>query len=145
MNATTFCFSLAAAGILSVTALGIGATVDMPATLMSRDDFHAAERELEARGRAALGLCRGQPGPERELCRAEARAESRVRHAELQARYHGTIAAAEEARLARVRAEYDIAKVRCRIDAHGDRAGCLRSARENRARAVAALRRAAAT
>lgn len=145
MNSTTFCFTLAAAGVLSVAALGIGAAVDMPATLMSRDDHRAAERALQARARLAMAQCREGAPPERRLCRARVRAETRVREAELEARYHGTIAAAEEARLARVRAEYDVAKVRCRLKADDGALACLREARQDRARAIAAARAGAPT
>ena len=46
------------------------------------------------------------------ICRAEARAEERVKKADLQARYLGTVAAAGDARLARTKAAYDVAKIR---------------------------------
>lgn len=136
MKTSTFCFTFAFAGLLSLAALGIGAAVDMPATLMSRADYRVAERALEKQARLEMAGCRDQRGIERDLCRARVRAEARVRLADLQARYHGTIAAAEEARMARVRAGYDVARARCRAHPYEERMACMRAAREDRARAM---------
>ena len=47
--------------------------------------------------------------------------------------------------LARVRAAYDVEKARCRAHAADERLDCLRDAREDRVRAVAAARNGAPT
>ncbi|HET9652683.1 MAG TPA: hypothetical protein VFP36_10845, partial [Usitatibacter sp.] len=71
----------------SAAALGIGAAVDAPRSLMSREDFQDARRGVEAATRGALAECRTQDGVAREICRARARGDERVKMAELQARY----------------------------------------------------------
>ena len=137
MKQPTFYFTAVLAIFLSLAALGIRAAVDMPATLMSRGDYQLAKRAIEAGTRLTIASCRTVQGGEREICKAEARAGERVRLAELQARYHGTVAALEDARLARVRAAYDVARARCTVHQAGARVACLREAREGKTRALA--------
>jgi hypothetical protein len=140
MKSTTFCFTLAFAGILSLAALGIGAAVDMPATLMSRADYQDARQEIEGQMRRAIGQCRPLQGTARTLCKAQVRADERVRVADLQARYHGTVAAAEDARTARARAAYDLAKARCADRGDEARLECLRGARSRMTEAMGLAR-----
>jgi hypothetical protein len=139
---TTFLVTAFLAMLLSLAALGIGAAVDSPRTLMSRTDYNAGRRAIEAQTRVAYAGCRSQSGAERDVCKAQARAEERIRVADLQARYHGTVAAAEDARIARVKAGFDVARARCDALTASEKVECLRSAREDRARALAQARQA---
>lgn len=128
--------------VLSLAAVGIGAAVDTPRTLMSRGDYDKARKAIAAEGRLAFAACRHQAGAERDLCRAQARADERVKAADLLARYHGTFDAIEQAQLARVKAGFDLARARCESRTGEDRLHCLRAAREDRARALVAARQA---
>ena len=139
---TTFVITGLLAMLLSLGALGIGAAVDSPRTLMSRADYNAARRAIESATRGAYAQCRSHTGAERDVCKAQARAEERVRVADLQARYHGTVAAAEDARVARVKAGFDVARAQCEARMSSEKVDCLRSAREDRARALAQARQA---
>lgn len=121
----------------SLAAVGIGATVDTPRTLMSRADYAEGRKAIEATSRQALGACRTVAVAERELCKARVRAEERIQRAELAARYHGTVAAAAEVKQARVKAGYDVARARCSSQLADDRTACLRAARDERNRALA--------
>jgi hypothetical protein len=123
--------------LTSIAAVGIGASMDSPRTLMSPADYSAGKRAIEAQSRLALGRCRTLPAADKEICRAEVRAEERVQKADLAARYHGTVAAGVDARNARVKAAYDVARARCVPRAAEDRMDCLRAAREERNRKVA--------
>lgn len=123
---------------LSVAALGIGAAVDTPRTLMSPADHDLGRRAIEAEARGVYAKCRSESGAARDLCKAEARADKQLKLADLSARYHGTVAAAEDARQARVRAKFDLAKARCGTQPGEARAVCLQSAREDRGRALEA-------
>ena len=135
-------FTATLATVLSLAAVGIGAAVDSPRTLMSRGDYDTARKAIAAEARLAYASCRTRTGGERDLCRAQARAGERVKSAELLGRYHGTYAALEDARLARVKADFDLERAKCE-SRHGDaRTECLRTAREDRARALAAARQA---
>jgi hypothetical protein len=146
MKRTTVYVTSFVAVLLSVAALGIGAAFDSPRTLMSRADFSAARKAIDAQTRIAFARCRPETGGARDICKAEARAAERIKLADLQARYYGTVAAADDARAAHARAHFDVAKARCVVQA-GDaaRSECLHSARDDRSREMAEAKRLAAT
>ena len=123
--------------LTSIAAVGIGASVDSPRTLMSPADYAAGKRAIEAQARVSLGRCRGSAVSEKDVCRAEVRADERIQKAELAARYYGTVAAGAEARQARVKAAYDVARARCSGQLAEGRIDCLRAARAQRNRALA--------
>jgi hypothetical protein len=129
--------SLAGALMFSAAAFGINSAMDTPRTLMSRGDYAVAKTAIDAETRVSLGRCRDIESVAREVCKAEVRAEERVRKADLDARYHGTVAAAADARLARAKAQYDVAKAKCGGFASDRRAECLHSARADKQRALA--------
>lgn len=136
---TLFVTAILAAG-LSVAALGIRAAVDTPRTLMSPETHRSLKREVEASTRLALAKCRDAAGIDRDICKAEARATERVALAELSARYHGTHSAIEDAASARAKASFDIAKARCGAKAGDGRVECLKQARDERNKMLAANR-----
>lgn len=144
MKRTTLYVASSLAVLLSVAAIGIGAAVDTPRTLMSRADYNEARTAIELHSRVALARCREADGSARDLCKAEARAEEKLKKADLQARYHGTVAAAADAKQARAKALYEVAKVRCGLETDS-RASCLRTARDSQARALVDSKLAAAT
>jgi len=123
--------------LTSVAAVGISASVDTPRTLMSPADYAAGKRAIEAQSRLSLARCRGLPVAEKDVCRAEVRADERIQKADLATRYYGTVAASLDARQARVKAAYDVARVRCSSQQPEGRVDCLRAAREQRNRALA--------
>jgi hypothetical protein len=112
---------------------------------MSPADYSVAKRAIESDMHAALSKCRDQEGQARDICKAEARADERVRKADLEARYRGTVAAAADARLARAKAQFDIAKVRCGDQRGDEKLSCLRSARAEKAKALDAASKLAST
>ena len=144
MKRTSLFLSAFLAALLSLVALGIGAAVavDSPRTLMSRVDYDVARHAIAADSRRALARCRSEAAGERALCKAQARAEERVKEADLLARYYGTVSAVRDAQLARVKAGFDLARARCDSRPGHERTECLRNAREDRARALAAARQA---
>src|ERR1700694_1567633 len=82
MKRTTLYAILVGALLVSAAALGISAAVDSPRSLMSPIDFGEAKKTIEADARLALGTCRDLDGQAKDLCRAQARAEERVRKAD---------------------------------------------------------------
>ena len=136
MKRTTLFVSLLLAVTASVAAMGISAAVDSPRTLMSRDDYRDALRGIEAATRDALWQCRSAEASAREVCKAKARAGERVRKAELEARYYGTVSAAADLEIARVKAKYDVARAECGAGPSDERLECLRMARESRSREI---------
>ena len=140
MKKTTLVATLAGALLVSVTAFGISAAVDSPRSLMSPTDYSASKKAIEAQAHSLLGKCRDQDGSARDLCKAEVRADERVRKAELEAQYRGTVSAAAEVKLARAKADYDIAKARCSDHRGEEKISCLRTARSERTKALEAAK-----
>ena len=137
MKRTTLFATIAGAILVSATALGISAAVDSPRSLMSPVDFGAAKKAIEGEAHAALSKCRDLGSQAKDLCKAEAKADERIRKADLEAQYRGTVAAADDARLARAKAQYAVAKAKCG-DQHGeDRISCMRNARADKAKSLA--------
>lgn len=143
MNGTSLVVASSLAVVMSAAAWGISAAVDMPSTLMSPADYKVAKRAIEGESRLAYAKCRLHRESPREVCRAEARAAERVKVADLDARYYGTISAAEEARLTRLRAGYELARARCGAKDEVLRPECMRTARDENARALANAKLAA--
>ena len=137
MKRTTVYVTSFLAVFLTAAAFGIGAAVDTPPTLMSRADYDKGKKAIEAETRTAFAACRTESGNARDICKAQARAEERVKVAELKARYHGTVAAAEEVKAVRAKAQFDVARARCGTQNGEARIECLKSAREDRTRSLA--------
>jgi len=126
--------------LFSAAAFGLSFAVDTPRTLMARSDYVTAREAIAAQARAETGQCRELPPSARDICRAETRANERMRRAELDARYHGTVASAAEVQRVAAKARFDVSRARCNaLDAQG-RVDCLRSARAEESRALAAAR-----
>jgi putative transposon-encoded protein len=140
MKRTTLVATLAGALLVSVTAFGISAAVDSPRSLMAPTDYSAAKKAIEADAHAAAAKCRDLESAARDLCKAEVRADERVRKAELEAQYRGTVTAAAEVKLAKAKADYDVARARCADHRGEDKVSCLRSARSERTRALEAAK-----
>ena len=136
MQRTTLYATIIGALAVSATAFGIGAATDLSRSLMSPVDYGDAKKAIEAEIRMAVAHCRDREGQAKDMCKAEARAEERIRKADLEAQYRGTVAAAADAKLARAKAQYDIAKARCSAERSEDKLACLRSARADKAKAL---------
>ncbi|MEP7069351.1 MAG: hypothetical protein ABI789_08930 [Usitatibacter sp.] len=135
MKRTTLVATIAGAILVSATALGISAAVDSPRSLMSPVDYGASKRAIETEAHAAVAKCGDLDRQAKDMCRAEAKADERIRKADLEALYRGTVAAAADAKLARAKAQYEIARAKCG-DQHGeDRISCMRIARAAKAKA----------
>jgi hypothetical protein len=130
--------------LFSAAAFGLTYAVDAPRTLMSRSDYLAARQAIASDARAETGRCRAEAPSLRDVCRAQARATERVRKAQLDARYHGTVASATDAQRVAVKAQFDVTRARCNTLEAESRVQCLQSARADLARALA-LARAATT
>ena len=145
MTRTTLIATIAGALLVSAAAFGISAAVDSPRSLMSPVDYGAAKKAIETETHAALSRCRPLDGQAKDVCKAEARADERIRKAELEADYRGTVGAAADAKVARAKAQFEIAKARCSGE-HGEgKLACIRSARSDKAKAVADAKLAATT
>lgn len=137
MKRTTMYVSLAGALMFSAAAFGISSAVDMPRTLMSRTDYRLEQAAIESETRSSLGNCRAVDGAARDVCKTVVRAEERVKKADLDARYHGTVSANAKAGVTRAKAKYDVAKAKCGAVGKDQKVDCLHTARDEKARAFA--------
>jgi hypothetical protein len=137
MQHTTLYASLVGALAVSATAFGISTAVDSPRSLMAPVDYDASKKAIEAEVHTAFAQCRDKGGQDGEICKAEARADERIRKADLEAQYRGTVSAATDARLARAKAQYEVAKVKCAGQRSEDKISCLRAARAEKSKALA--------
>ncbi len=126
--------------VASVAAVGIGASLESPRSLMTRLDYTEARQGMDSGTRSALAQCRSLEGAAKGLCRATARADERVRKAELEARYRGTVESESEVRLAKLRGAFEVARARCNEHSGEARSACLTSARSEHSRALADAR-----
>ena len=139
-NHSALYVTAAFAVVISLTALGIGASVDSPRSLMARADYDQARRVIEAEARAALAQCRALEARDKDVCKAQARGQERVSKADLDARYRGTVAAESDTRLARAKATYEVARASCANRAGEERSACLKAARAEKVKALADAR-----
>lgn len=137
MRPTMAITTAAAAILLSAAAIGIGAAVDTPPTLMSRAQYHELLRTVDAESRMEYARCRDAVGTDRDVCKAMARAADRVRRADLDALYYGTVKAQARAKAVRARASYEVARARCISQLGEERLECLKEARDERTPALA--------
>jgi hypothetical protein len=67
---------------------------------------------LDGEMRFAVGECRRLHEDARAICRVQARADDRIRRAELEARYRGTVASQRDIEQARARARHEVGRAR---------------------------------
>lgn len=118
--------------LVSAGAVGVGGVFDTPCTLMAPSDYLAAKTLIEAQSRGAIDLCLMLQGAALDVCTAKARADERRRRALLEAQYLGTAEAAENARLTKAEALYDVAIAKCDARVGKARLQCLEVARAER-------------
>ena len=102
-----------------------------------KSDYKVAVAQAEADYKVAKARCDSLGGHPREVCVEEARAREKRAKAEAEARYKGTPKAREQARIAAVDGDYEVAKARCGIHVGDARKACEAEAKAVRARAVA--------
>jgi hypothetical protein len=126
---------LAAGGLLlsatAALAIGIGASMTRPATLMSPLDYRAQKVSIETDSRIAFDKCLMLDGTAFGVCRAEAQAEERTHRANLEAQYLGTVDAAQSALQVKAEGAYDVAVAKCDGREAKGRLSCLKTARDD--------------
>ena len=120
-------------------AMAIGANLDSPRSFMTWQDHEASRQVLEAQARLELAGCRGLDNGAKIICRVRTRAHDRVRRAELEARYLGTVTSESLVGVANAKGTFEIARAHCQAHSDDDQAACLGKARAAQARAGTAL------
>lgn len=127
-------FANLGAVILAVGTLAFAAVDSRPrATLMAPIDYERGLKEIDADVRVSMVVCKRLSGYEKKVCHAEIAAEKKVRLADLEARYRGTVEAQHTARITHVEAQFDVDRERCEAFTDDGRDRCLMIAVETRA------------
>ena len=130
MKITTLQAAVAAA--LLAGAAGLAAAEGMP-----KADYKAGKEQIEATRKAALDSCKTLAGNTKDVCQEQAKADASIAKAELEAKYKGTREAAYDARVARAKANYSVAKEKCDDFAGNQKDVCVKEAKAAETRALA--------
>ena len=121
----------------SAAALGIGAGSAVPAQDLTRANYLAAMREIEAARAEVQARCDALPGPAaRDFCRTEAAAAEMVRTAELEQAYRRTEASSRVLQRVRIDARYQVDRASCVMLGGYKRDQCLIQAHAAKGRAM---------
>lgn len=95
---------------------------------MSREQYRAGLDRIERDYEQARQGCAALSGNAQRVCTEEALGRRDVAHAQLDAQRAGTGRARRRAAMARIGAEYEVAKARCEDARPGDKDVCLKRA-----------------
>jgi hypothetical protein len=128
------------AAILAAATIVFAAVEGSPrATLMSRGDYERAMKGIELDERAGRVACERLSDYPKSVCNVDLTADTKIRTAELKARYLGTFAARDFASNVRVQARFEVERERCDAFTGAGRDRCLLIAFEVRAALLNAL------
>lgn len=128
----TMTLKVAVASALLFGAAGFAGAMGMP-----KSEYDAGKDGIDATKKAALESCKPLSGNAKDVCQAQAKADATIAKADLEAKYKGTVAAATDARKARAKAQYDVAKEKCDDFAGNPKDVCVKEAKAAETRALA--------
>ena len=154
MNAKTLCIAVSAALLMGGSTMSLASdalenaknatesavdhTIDKlpPKRAMTRAEYSSEKERIQADYKSAHLNCDPLAGNAKAVCRVEARSDEKVKLAELEARYKATPGADTDARVAKAKAQYDVARQKCEDQPASDRAACKSSAKSDEDRAI---------
>ena len=117
----TTLMTLAIAAALASSGMGYAA--------LSKEERKSEQERIDSNFKAARQRCNSLSGNARDICVAEANGAQKVAKADLEARDKGTAKAQENARIARAKADYAVAKEKCDDMAGNVKDVCLKDAK----------------
>jgi hypothetical protein len=136
--------AMAAAIALATVPSGASAQAHAPkpgaARTLTKDGYAAARKNADAQYAIDREACSSLAGNAKDICIAEAKGRNDVTRAEAAVAYQNTNATRENARLARARAEYQVAIERCDDLAGNRKDVCVKEAKAALVRAKADAR-----
>jgi hypothetical protein len=115
-------------------------TTATPPRTLTRDGYAAAKKSADAQYTVDREACSSLAGNAKDICIAQAKAKNDVTRAEAAVAYQNTAATRENARVARARADYDVAIERCDDLAGNRKDVCVKEAKAALVRAKADAR-----
>jgi hypothetical protein len=117
-------------GLLSLNASGVYAK-------LSKDELKAARQNIDDGYKNDRDKCKTLARNAKDICMAEARGNRSVAKAELNAKDKGTRKARQDAREARAKADFEVARQKCDEKGGNTKKVCLKEARAARTAAMA--------
>lgn len=99
------------------------------AETMTKDQYQAAEKTIEANTKAGLSGCDALAKNAKDICVAEAKGKGKVAEAELEAEYKPTAKTHNAVRVAKAEAAYKVSMERCDDRAGNDKDVCVKEAK----------------
>jgi hypothetical protein len=118
-------------------ALLAGAGFALAAEGMPKAEYKSAKEQIEATKKAATDSCKPMSGNAKDICHEQAKADESIAKADLEAKYKGTREAAYDARVARAKGNYNVAKEKCDDLAGNPKDVCVKEAKAVETRALA--------
>ena len=118
-----------------IAMLFVAASQSQAAT-MDKAAYKGAKTHISADYKAAVAACKSMTGNAKDICKEEAEAKQKVAKAELE--YSYTNKPADQAKIAKVKAEttYDVAKEKCDYQAGNAKDVCVKEAKAMRVKAL---------
>jgi hypothetical protein len=125
-------------GVKNATENAVDKTIDKlpPKRAMTRAEYSAEKESIEAGYKSARTACNPLAGNAKEVCHVEAKSDEKVKLADLEAKYKATPAADYDARIAKAKAGYEVAKQKCEDQPSSDRGACKANAKADESRAI---------
>jgi hypothetical protein len=116
-----------------------------PKRTMSRAEYTSQKDTIESAYKTAHSGCDSMTGNAKSVCRVEAKSDEKGKLADLEAQYKGTPAADTDAKVAKARAQYDVAKQKCEDRPSAEQKSCKADAKAEETRAISDAKAAAKT
>ena len=121
--------------IAATAALALGVGPANAAEGMSKEALKTEKDRIDSTFNSEKEQCKSMKGNAKDVCMAEAKARQKIAKAEAEANFRNTSKARTDARVARVDAEYSVAKEKCDDLSANAKDACIREAKTTRNRA----------
>jgi len=116
-----------------------------PKRTMTRAEYTSQKDAIEADYKSAKANCTSMAGNAKSVCHVEAKSDEKSKLADLEATYKGTPSADKDAKVAKAKATYEVAKQKCDDLTGADKSTCKSTAKADEDRAIADAKAAAKT
>jgi len=96
---------------------------------MTRDEYKAGKGEISAKYKSDKAACKSMSGNAKDVCIEEAKGREKVAKAELESTYKPSDRHASDARLAKAKADYNVAKEKCDDQSGNAKDVCVKEAK----------------
>ena len=114
---------------LTAVAAAFALAISGSAFSITRAEYKSGKDELSAKYKSEKGACKSMTGNAKDICIEEAKGREKVGKAELEQSYQPSDRHAYDARLAKAKADYNVAKEKCDDRKGNDKEVCVKEAK----------------